>query len=206
MHETVVDRVYDCFASTSEVTIHKSENGFYADIHPASDLWIDSTARFLVSIPKAFPRERPVVVCTDISERIRTDPRLLTTVVDKPIEVERDINETGYISSSDEDFLEFKPLSRTISKIGASGEVHSNLFDSQYMGWLDSYKIETVVYTLRILFLKSEEELRPSPGWYMRQSGHFSVCIESSVHEEQGPRDTMEDQVCAVDELYIPFR
>mmetsp|Transcript_18096 Transcript_18096/g.31523 ORF Transcript_18096/g.31523 Transcript_18096/m.31523 type:complete len:776 (+) Transcript_18096:217-2544(+) len=87
-------------------------------------------------------------------------------------------------------------------RLSPDGRVISNLFESRYMGWLETYELEVVVHTLRRLFFRTEDDLAPSTLWYKR-SDPFPIMVESTVYEEQGPRKEMEDRVCLDDGRFV---
>jgi len=154
----------------TSVKVRDDGRAFTVVIRAWYDLWVPNNVVFEVVLPDGFPKAKPQVFCVQIDEEVRLDPRLLV--------------------KGDNDEM--------VPRIAEDGSVKANLFTSQYMGWLETYDLEVVVHSLRLLFRKSDAELSPSPIACLREHPH-PLLIHSAVHEEQGPRKTMEDRVCVED-------
>ena len=201
------------------VCVGADRRWFTVEVRPFRDVWIDSPVLFSVTLPDSFPKARPQVKCVEISEKVRLDDRLCEAVeVPVPVVVapgravregkaegvsESDNSDSdGMYVSEDEAPAAPKELRPRIS---GDGSVSCNLLCSPFMGWLEIYSLEVVVYTLRLLFRRPEKELAPARVGAPPRAKPCPVFVESSVYEEQGPRKTMEDRVCAEDFRFVPF-
>ncbi len=141
-------------------------------------------------------------VRVEISEKVRLDERLCEAVdVPAPLVVApgRAVREgkADGVSESDNSDCDGVYVSEDEApavpkelrpRISADGSVSCNLLCSPYMGWLEIYSLEVVVYTLRLLFRRPEKELAPPRAGAPPRVKPCPVILESSVYEEQGPR------------------
>jgi len=211
-----------------DLTVNESKQSFTLEINPHPDLWISSAVVFQVNLPEGFPKTKPTARCIQVDESIRNDSRLLMEfkppVVPKPpptpppptenddhesVASEFSCDSSNLSSSSEEEALRLKQLTEQPkvyrSRIEPDGTVHINLFESQYMGWLEFYPLEVILFSLRIMFRKSDFELAPEQV-PRKRTVPFPVSVISAVHEEQGPRMSMEDRVSCDDYCFVPFQ